>query len=166
MKPTNPAATINPPAMNSPAPSEALACGVNEGVTVGRAVGRQVGIELGVQLGLAVIVGVALEGRVGLAIAVIVGEGDRDAVGVSVAVGSSVPVGGAGRDVAVTDGVSFPVRVGVSPSSPVTVVGVTASTMSGPMFPGGASSISKYVGPPIMQPAISSAQRAPGKGTM
>ncbi len=148
--------TVKPPRASGPTAPAALTRATGDGVAVGGGLGDDVGVGLGVALAVAVSVGVRLGRVVGLGVAVAVGEG----VGVALGEGD-----GAGVAVAVTVGWSVALIsiVGVISSSSAAAVGVAVFALGGPTSPTGASSSSRYVGPPMIQPSISSAQRAPGR---
>jgi hypothetical protein len=146
-----------------PSPDDAPAAGMGDAVIARDGVDDDMG--LGVALGVSAFVGVALGGTVlvGEGIDVALGEGVGMGVAVKVAVGGSVTTGGVGRSVAVAERANPSSAVGVASPSPASAVGVAISVLGAARSPGGASSISKTVGPPMIQPATSSAQRAPGK---
>lgn len=114
------------------------AVGKGVSVAVGRGVGVEVTVGVGVGVRVAVAVGVDVGVSVGRLVAVGVEEGLGDGVGVTV--GETVSVG-------VSTGVAASVAVLVA-------VGGIGSAVS---------STKRYVGPPMMQPRYSSAQRAPGR---
>jgi hypothetical protein len=114
--------------------------GVSDGVGVGSGVGDNVAVGEGV--GVDVLVG----GDVGVAVGVSVGASVGLGVSVGLGDGVTVAVGG-------TTWVDVTTAVGVS-AGPLVAAGCGASDA--------APSTSRYVGPPMMQPRYSSAQRAPG----
>lgn len=137
------------------------------GVPVARAVG--VKVALGEGVGLAGVVGAA---SVGVLLGG-TGEGAKVAPGEGSEVGGRVTAGGVGRNVAVAVGSPLPSKVTVASLASPSFVGATslcstptvavaASSPGTPTLPTETSSISKYVGPPMIQPNVSSAQRAPG----
>ena len=130
--------------------------------------GRGVGVAAVAWLATTNNVGVVLGRAVGLADAVDVGEGvtvalgEGDGVVVAVAGGEGGTTDGVAGSVAVADRVSLAAMVGVPCSSEAEAVAVATSTAGATRSPAGASSTNRNVGPPMMQPSVSSAQRAAG----
>jgi hypothetical protein len=130
-------------------------------VSVSGVAGRRAGFGLGsasVGAGEGVLDGVVVDVGLGIAVGVGVDVGRS----VDVGVGADVSVGkiaGTGVAEGTVDGASVAV-VDITTVGETTTVGVTAGVAVAPGML--VSSTNRYVGPPMMHPRYSSAQRAPG----
>lgn len=112
---------------------------------------------------LAVRVDVTLGGAVEFAGMVGMVRGDGDGAAVAISAGGDVTATAVGRSVDVADGMFFRSTVRVISTSSACAVGVAVFALGALAPSADDSSTSRNVDPPIIQPAISSAQRAPGK---